>query len=89
MKARKEPPMRNEERLAILETTILNINTTLSDIKQQFVEINARFDKMDTRFDKIDARFNRFEDRLWSNFLWLMGMMLGLAGLIAHAHHWI
>lgn len=80
MKAIKhEARMSNEERIAILETTIININSTLLDIKQ---DIRHMSDKMGNKFDAV-------ENRLWSNFLWLMGMMIGLAGLIAHTQHWI
>ena len=71
--------MSNEARIAVLETTILNINSTLLEIKQ---DVKRGFDKMDDRFANI-------ENRLWSNFLWLMGMIIGLAGLIAHTQHWL
>ena len=77
--AKSEARMSNDVRLAVVETTILNINSTLLDLKQ---EIKRGFDKVDNRFDRI-------ENRLWSNFLWLMGMIIGLAGLIAHTQHWI
>lgn len=77
--AKNESSMKNSERIAILETTILNINTTLLDLRQE----------MKYRFDKIDDKFDTLQNRLWSNFLWLMGMIIGLAGLIAHTQHWI
>ncbi|MCC2666648.1 MAG: hypothetical protein K0S63_564 [Gammaproteobacteria bacterium] len=127
MAARKqEIHMNDDERLAIVETTLSNITTTLFDIKQdikhQFDKIDAKFDKvnedmkrqfdkanedMKHRFDKIDAKFDKIDNkfdvlekkmddrfhilinRSWSSFLWLMSMMIGLAGLIAHTQHWI
>ena len=77
--AKNESHMHNSERIAVLETTILNINSTLLDLRQ---DIKRGFDKVDDRFDKI-------ENRLWSNFFWLMSMIIGLAGLIAHTQHWV
>jgi len=77
--AKNELRMNNPERIAILETTILNINATLLDLRQD----------MKRGFDKIDTKFDALHNRLWSNFLWLMGMIIGLAGLIAHTQHWI
>ena len=67
-------------------------------------KFEAKFDGMDSKFEtrfetkdkkfealdkKFDARCDRLENRLWSNFLWLMGMIIGLAGLVAHTQHWI
>jgi len=43
--------------------------------------------------DKFDKKLDLVNSRLWSNFLWIMGMIitmtLTLGGLIAHAQHWI
>jgi len=71
--------MSDDARLAILETTILNINSSLLDIKHDIRRLD----------EKIDGLQNSLQNRLWSNFLWLMGMMIGLAGLIAHTQHWL
>lgn len=87
---KNEARMSNDARIAVLETTILNINSTLLDLKQ---DIKHGFDKVDNKFttleNKMDNRLERIENRLWSNFLWLMGMIIGLAGLIGHTQHWI
>ena len=77
--AKNEPEMNNSERIAVLETTILNINSTLLDLRQD----------MKRGFDKVENRFDKIENRLWSNFLWIMGMIIGLASLIAHTQHWV
>lgn len=82
--------MSNDSRLAILETTILNINTSLQDIKQDFKRLDNKFDnKFDALDKKFDNKFDLLQNRIWSNFLWLMGMIIGLAGLIAHTQHWL
>lgn len=69
----------DEVRLALLEQSINNINDTL-----------IRFEK---RFDKIDERFDKIDKEMKSDFRWLItifgGLMLGLAGLVAHGFHWI
>lgn len=87
----------NDTRLAILETTIININSNMIDIKQDLKRLSDRMDKKfeasDTKLDaldkKFDSKFDLLNNRLWTHFFWLMGMIVGLAGLIAHAHHWI
>ena|SRR3990167_2445454 len=98
MKAVKnEANMSHDARIAVLETTILNINSTLLDIRQEVKDIRQDTkrlsDKMDNKFDalekKMDSKFDAIQNRLWSNFLWLMGMMIGLTGSIAHTQHWI
>lgn len=123
MKHRKhEPHMSNETRIAILETTILNINSCLLEMRQdmkrlsdkiddkfdamdkkfeakfdaidnKFNGVNSKFDimekKFDAKFEAMDNKLERIQERIWSNFLWLMGMIIGLAGLIAHTQHWI
>lgn len=156
MQAKKnEAHMSSEERLTILEVTILNINASLLDIKQdlrrQADKMDSRFDtlmgktdsrfdaltdktdsrfdtlmdktdsrfdafldKMDSRFDAVDRKLKDFEqdmdrrfetterrlesldrkfefihNRLWTMFIWLISMIIGLAGLIAHTQHWI
>jgi hypothetical protein len=94
---KKEARMSTDARLAVLETTLLDLR---QDIKRGFDKIEAKFRSVDERFNRmessIDSRFNRVDDcfnhiknRMWSNFLWLMGMIVGLAGLIAHTQHWI
>lgn len=98
MKANKHGArMSNDTRTGVLETTIININTTLLDIKhdmnRRFDVIDRKFEVVDHKFDdlekKMDKKFDLLQDRLWSNFLWLMGMIIGLSGLIAHTQHWI
>lgn len=78
--------MSNDARIAVLETTMTNINSTLLDIKQEIKDMKK---DMKHSFELVDKKFDSINNRLWSNFLWLMGMMIGLAGLIAHTQHWI
>ncbi len=108
MKKNEMQPMSNDARIAVLETTIVNINTTLLDLKRSFEKMDnkfdSKFDAMDKKFEakfekfeakfeamdkKFDSKFDALQNRIWSNFLWMMGMMIGLASLIAHTQHWI
>jgi len=90
---KNEPRMSNEARIAVIEANVQNLNEGLhvlrQDIKYGFEQILGRFDKIDERFERIDRKFDAIQDRLWSNFLWLISLIIGLAGLIAHAQHWI
>ncbi|HVY53799.1 MAG TPA: hypothetical protein VHA13_04705 [Gammaproteobacteria bacterium] len=81
-----ESHMSTDTRLAVVETQITNINMTLMDIRHELKEI--RHELKDTRTE-MNNRFDVVHNRLWSNFLWLMGMIVGLAGLIAHSQDWI
>lgn len=68
-----------EERLAVLETTIIHIDSTLTEIKQGLNKLDNRIDRLDSKID--------------SNFKWLLGMMIGgfasVLGIVAHALHWL
>jgi len=127
---KNEAHMSNDARLAVLETTILNINASLQDIKQDFKRLDNKFDTLDKKFDnkfdtldkkfdnkfdtldkkfdnkfdaldkkfdnkfdvldkKLDNKFDTLQSRIWSNFLWLIAMIIGLASLIAHTQHWL
>lgn len=100
--------MSNGARIAVLETTILNINSTLLRIDNKIDglgstlenkinsledklenKINTMEQKIENKFDTVDRKFDMLHNRIWSNFIWLMSGMIGLAGLIAHAHHWV
>ncbi len=56
-------------------------------------KFDSKFETMDNKFEalekKFDSKFDTLQNRLWSNFLWIMGMFVGLTGLIAHTQHWI
>lgn len=65
-------------------------NSTVEALSKK---IDTKVDALDKKIDalevKMDNRFDVFHKQAWSNFLWIMGMMVGLAGLIAHTQHWI
>ena len=68
----------DDVRLALLEQSINNINDTL-----------VRFEK---RFDNNDNEFKSIQLEMRSDFRWLVsifsGLMLSLAGIMAHGFHW-
>ncbi len=83
----------------ILDKKFNKIDERFNTIDERFDKIEEKFDKkfawMDEKLDKMDEKFDRkIEDkfqilinRSWSSFLWLMSMMIGLAGLIVHTQH--
>jgi uncharacterized coiled-coil protein SlyX len=109
MKARKlEVFMNNDTKIAVLENTIVHINETLVRMESRFDKIDEKFDRLDEKFsekfDKMDNKidclrkemytgFSKINERLWSNFIWLMSLTLtlagGVAGLIARSFHLI
>lgn len=70
-----EAYMSNDVKIAVLENTIGHINETLSRIDQKIDRLNQRMDKLD--------------HRQWTNFLWLLSAIIGLAGVMAHGFHWL
>lgn len=98
MKMRKhENHMSNDERIAILETTVSHINQSLQDMRQDiragFAEMNRRFEMVDRKFEAIDRKFeiidHKFEvidhkfDRL-NKLIWSNFMWL-ISAMIALA----
>ncbi len=55
-----------------LETTIDNINQTLIRLEN----------KMDQGFKEVNVKIDKINDRLWSNFLWLLSAMFLFSGIL-------
>ena len=49
--------------------------------------LDAKFEKIDQRFEKIDQRFAKLEDKMDSNFKWLVGMYIPLTGVLLAAFY--
>jgi hypothetical protein len=144
--------MSNDARIAVLETTIVNINSTLLDIRQDIKVLSNKTshdikdlsdktsrdikdlsdktsrdikdlsdktsrdikdlsdktshdmkdllntmtlmmressDKIFQSIKDLSNKIDKLENRLWTNFFWLMGMIIGLTGLVAHTQDWI
>ena len=65
----------HESRITRLEVTIENINQTLASINRNL--------------EHIDAKIEKLNDRLWTNFFWMIGGFASILAVIAHAFHWI
>ncbi len=76
----------NEVRIAILETTATHIYQTLERMEK-------RFDKIDGKLETMDKKIDAINNRMWTNFLWLLGVMsafsVGLLGIMAKGFNWI
>lgn len=66
------------------------IQKEVGSVRQEMhQEIGSVRQEMGSMRQEMHQGFKSINDRLWSNFLWLMGMIIGLAGLTAHGLHWI
>lgn len=77
--------MSNDERIAVLETTIIHIHETLERIEKN---MNQKFNELSSKIDKTNERIDKINDRLWSNFLWLISSMFALFAVMGHGFHW-
>jgi hypothetical protein len=67
---KRDLPMSDETRIALLEQSLLHINMTLSRIED--------------RFNKIEIDMGRLHESIHSHFKWTMGVMISLfSGLYA------
>lgn len=86
----------NETRIALLEQNLSAIADTLIRMEKRFDKIDDRFtksetkledsihkleDKLDKKLEEIRSEYRSINNRLWSNFLWMLGTMFTLAGL--------
>lgn len=93
---RKEYPMSDETRLALLENTAQHIAESLTDIKIDLKEGRREMKEfradMKSDFMAAHKRVDNIQDRIWSMFLWLIGIGItlygSLFGVIAHALKW-
>ena len=84
--------MSNDERIAILETTVSHVHETLErlekNISKGFDNVDSRLNSIDTRIERTDNRIDKINDRLWSNFIWTIGAIVAVLALMAHGFHW-
>ena len=76
---KRENNVKNDERIAVLETNTIHINTTLDEIKNALIRIDA----------KLDSRFDSLNNRLWTLCFWMVGGFASIFAVIAHGFHWI
>lgn len=79
-----------EPRIAVLEQIARDNLAALGRIERRLDGIEQRFDR---RFEGSDARMTGIEARMQTQFLWLLGVMLGqfaaLLGVMAHGFKWL
>ena len=76
----------NCRRMIRLEVTIENIDHNMADIKLSLINMDK---KIDTKFDILDIKIDSLNNRLWTNFFWMIGGFASTLAIIAHAFHWI
>ena len=76
-----------EERVAFLEGQMSELSHGLIDLRDavrqlhhqmdaRFAQVDARFTQVDTRFDLVDGRFGALEERISSQFMWVVGVQV-------------
>ena len=81
MAAKNHSDYNSDTRLALLEQTNEHIYEVLN-------RIDKRFDRMDERFDGMELDFKGLRSEMKSDFRWLLTIMAGIAGIMAHGFHW-
>lgn len=61
------------------EARIVRLEVTIENI-------NATLIRLETN---IDSNFKSLNDRLWTNFFWMLGGFIGLLSLLAHSFGWV
>lgn len=69
----------HENRITRLEVVIENIAQTLS-------RLEGKIDGLDS---DMKQGFKDINNRLWTNFFWMVGGFAGVLGIVAHAMKWI
>ena len=83
-----------EARVAVLETAVRGIQASLERIERnQEAAATAIMTAISGLRTSVDADIRELRGIVHTNFLWLLGIMLTLAGggfvLMAHGFHWI
>jgi len=84
--------MSNDERIAILETTVGHVHETLErmekNIEKGFSQVVSRLNNIETKIERVENRMDKINDRLWSNFIWIIGAIVAVCAVMAHGFHW-
>jgi hypothetical protein len=75
----KENVYNHETRLIRLEETNDSIKQTLTRLENTMVRLE----------NKMDEGFKNLNNRIWSNFYWMIAGFVSLWALIAHGFKWI
>lgn len=81
--------MSNDERIAVLETTISHTDIALNEIMMEIKRLNDKIDsKIESVHTKIDGRFDALNNRLWTEFYWMVGGFASILLIISHGFKW-
>jgi uncharacterized coiled-coil protein SlyX len=78
MRDRHEVIMKDDTRIALLEQSIGHVNESL-------IRIEKRFDRVETKIDTLDNKINDASKTSWSQFRWIIGIVIALTGTVITA----
>jgi hypothetical protein len=66
-----------------IEARFVAVDGRFVEIDTRLAHVDARLAQVDARFAQVDRRFERLEDRMSSQFRWLVGLqVMTLVGVI-------
>ena len=74
-----------DKRFEQIEKRFEQVDKRFDQVERRFEQVERRFEQIDTRFEKVDSRFDRMERRHDQHFLWLMGFIATVGGLVVAA----
>ncbi len=57
-------------------------------LDQSLGHINQTLERFEKRFDKIDDEIKEVKRDVKSNFIWTLGVIGAVLGVVAHGFHW-
>lgn len=93
MKAHKEEFFMKDEKNIHRDTQIALLEQSIGHINETLIRFEKRFDSLDNRLEEFNKDmkqgFKDINNRLWTNFFWMIGGFSGILGIVAHALRWI
>ena len=87
---------RLDKRFDVIDQRFNSIDRKFEAIDRKFEAVDSKFEKMFEKMDdKVDSLrkemisgFRDINNRLWFNFIWVVGGFIGVLTLIARLFHW-
>ena len=92
-----------ETTISHIHQTLERLDKRFDSVDRKFEKIDQRFESIDRKFDRLEREmkentnslrneiitgFRDINNRLWFNFIWVVGGFIGVLTLIARLFHW-